>query len=96
VYAIVRQLQPTAYGAVIQEEIEQRHQKDVSAGWLYTTLDRLEQGGYLRSELKEMTDPLVRAARGGRVARFWYPTAKRRPEPQSSAVSDWDDGLQPA
>lgn len=96
VYTIVRQLQPNAYSLSIYDEIERRHQKDVSLGWLYTTLDRLEKEGYLRSERRYMTDPEAHAARGGRPARFWYPTGKRRPQPQDSTAPDWDLGLQPA
>ena len=91
VYAVVRQLQPNAFGATIQEEIERRHQKDVSAGWLYTTLDRLQTDGYLRCERKE--EGL--RTRGGRARIYWYPTGKPRLE-EPHAAADWDQGVQPA
>jgi DNA-binding PadR family transcriptional regulator len=38
-----------AYGVTIRQEIERRTGRDVSIGSVYTTLDRLERKGYLRS-----------------------------------------------
>jgi hypothetical protein len=80
VYTIVRQIQPNAYPFPIGNEIEKRHGHEVSLGWLHVTLDRLEKEGYLRSERRYVTDPRAHAARGGRAARFYYPTGKRRPD----------------
>ena len=96
VYTIVRQLQPNAYSLTIYDEIERRHQKDVSLGWLYTTLERLETEGYLRSERKFVADAEIHAARGGRPARFYYPTGKRRPESRRNTTIDWEGAFQPA
>lgn len=50
-----------AYGVSIRQEIERRTGRDISIGSVYTTLDRLERKGYLRSRMGEPT-----AERGGR------------------------------
>jgi PadR family transcriptional regulator, regulatory protein PadR len=57
-----------AYGVTIHEELEQLvpASRDVSIGAVYTTLDRLEQKGLLKSTVGEPT-----AARGGRAKRFY-------------------------
>jgi len=59
--------QPTdAYGAAIQERIEERAGHGISVGALYTTLDRLEKKGLISSSWGEPT-----AERGGRRKRFY-------------------------
>jgi len=50
-----------AYGASIRREIVSRTGKEVSAGAVYTVLDRLERSALVRSRIGEPT-----AARGGR------------------------------
>ena len=55
-----------AYGAAIRQEIHARSGRDVSIGAVYTTLDRLEQKGLLRSWVGEPT-----AQRGGRRRKFY-------------------------
>jgi DNA-binding PadR family transcriptional regulator len=50
-----------AYGAAIRREIHARSGRDVSINAVYTTLDRLERKGLLRSWAGEPT-----AERGGR------------------------------
>jgi len=57
-----------AYGAVIHEEIEGlvNGNREVSLGSVYTTLDRLEQKGYLKSWTGEPTPE-----RGGRAKRYY-------------------------
>ncbi|HEY4089733.1 MAG TPA: PadR family transcriptional regulator [Bryobacteraceae bacterium] len=57
-----------AYGANIHEEIETlvSGSREVSLGSVYTTLDRLEQKGYLRSWTGESTPE-----RGGRAKRYY-------------------------
>lgn len=55
-----------AYGVRIRQEIERRTGRDVAIGALYTSLDRLEQKGYLRST---MSDPTPE--RGGRSKRYF-------------------------
>jgi hypothetical protein len=49
-----------AYGMQVREEIETRTGREVSYGAVYTTLDRLEQKGYVAHRLGEAT-----AERGG-------------------------------
>ena len=44
-----------AYGAMIREEIERRTGRQVSAGAIYTTLDRLEARGLVTSRWGEPT-----------------------------------------
>ncbi len=50
-----------AYGAAIRQEIQARSGRDVSINAVYTTLDRLESKGLLRSWVGEPTPQ-----RGGR------------------------------
>lgn len=58
-----------AYGVAIIEEMEQRLHRKVSIGSLQTVLRRLEDKGYLQSELGEATK-----IRGGKRKRFFYVT----------------------
>jgi len=55
-----------AYGATLQERIEETTGRDVSIGALYTTLDRLERKGMVSSWWGEPT-----AERGGRRKRYY-------------------------
>jgi DNA-binding PadR family transcriptional regulator len=57
----VLRLHPHGYGVSIRDEIEARTKRQYSFGTIYTTLDRLEQRGYVKSREGEAT-----AARGGR------------------------------
>ncbi len=54
-----------AYGAVIREEIEATTRRKCSIGALYTTIDRLETKGLLKTWMGEAT-----AQRGGRAKRM--------------------------
>ena len=54
-----------AYGAAVRDEIETVAGRKCSIGALYTTLDRLEQKGLLRTWMGEAT-----AERGGRAKRM--------------------------
>lgn len=58
--AIVR-LDEDAYGATIRREIEERTARRLSISAVYTTLDRLERKGLVRSWIGQPT-----AERGGR------------------------------
>ena len=58
--AIVR-IGDDAYGATIRREIEERTRRRVSISAVYTTLDRLEQKGFVRSWIGDPTPQ-----RGGR------------------------------
>lgn len=66
----VAALSPNAYSVVIAEELEQETGRSVSTGAVHAALQRLEQKGYLRSELGEAT-----AERGGRRKRLFTVTA---------------------
>jgi PadR family transcriptional regulator PadR len=57
----VLRLEDDAYGAAIRQEIHQRSGRDVSINAVYTTLDRLERKGLLRSWVGEPSPQ-----RGGR------------------------------
>ena len=58
--AVVR-LDDDAYGATIRRDIEERTERRLSISAVYTTLDRLEQKGFVRSWIGEPTPQ-----RGGR------------------------------
>jgi PadR family transcriptional regulator PadR len=60
-----------AYGAAIREEIEHTIGRRCSLGALYTTLDRLEAKGLLKTWMGEATPQ-----RGGRPKRMVRVTAK--------------------
>ena len=68
--AILR-LGKEAYGVSIRGEIAACTGRDVAPGALYTTLDRLEEKGLLRSRLGDPTP-----ARGGRAKRYVAITPK--------------------
>ncbi len=59
------------YGAAIREEIEQTTKRSCSIGALYTTLDRLESKGLIKTWMGEST-----AERGGRAKRMVRVTEK--------------------
>ena len=65
----VMRLGEDAYGAAIRQEIHARSGRDVSINAVYTTLDRLEGKGFLRSWAGEPTPQ-----RGGRRRKFYAPT----------------------
>ena len=66
--AILR-LSDDAYGVTISEEIQHHTGRVPSPGALYTTLDRLEEKGFLTSRLGEPS-----SRRGGRAKRFFKVT----------------------
>jgi len=55
-----------SYGAAIRQEIHGRSGRDVSINAIYTTLDRLERKGFLRSWIGDPTPE-----RGGRRRKFY-------------------------
>lgn len=63
--ALVR-LGTDAYGASLRREIEARTGRTISAGALYTALDRLETRGFVASRLGEPTPE-----RGGKRKRLY-------------------------
>jgi DNA-binding PadR family transcriptional regulator len=64
-FAILR-LRDGAYGVTIRQEIEERAGRFVSAGAMYTALDRLESKGLIASRIDEATP-----ARGGRRKKYY-------------------------
>ena len=60
------ELQESAYGAAIRQEIHARSGRDVSINAVYTTLDRLENKGFLKSWVGKPTPQ-----RGGRRRKFY-------------------------
>ena len=62
----VLRLGDDAYGAAIRQEIHARSGRDVSINAVYTTLERLETKGLLRSWVGEPT-----AQRGGRRRKYY-------------------------
>lgn len=59
-----------AYGVSIKEEIEKRLKRKVSIGALQSALRRMEEKGFIASELGETTK-----ARGGKRKRYFKITA---------------------
>ena len=55
-----------AYGIEVREEIEKRTGREISYGAVYTTLDRLEQKGYVAHRLGDAT-----SERGGRAKKYF-------------------------
>ena len=55
-----------AYGMEVRAEIEDRTGREVSYGAVYTTLDRLEQKGYVTHRMGEATP-----VRGGRARKYF-------------------------
>jgi PadR family transcriptional regulator, regulatory protein PadR len=68
--AILR-LGDCAYGRAVLHQVQELLSKSVAAGAVYTTLDRLEQRGFVDSKLAAGT-----AIRGGRARRYYAPTAQ--------------------
>src|SRR6187397_1860102 len=62
----VMRLEEGAYGAAIRQEIHSRSGRNVSINAVYTTVDRLESKGLLKSWVGEPT-----AQRGGRRRKFY-------------------------
>lgn len=62
----VARLGPDSYGMTIRREIERRSGRTVSLAPVYSTLDRLERKGYVKSRAGEPTP-----VRGGRAPRHF-------------------------
>jgi DNA-binding PadR family transcriptional regulator len=60
-----------AYGRAILNEVQRRLDREVSAGAVYATLERLETKGLASSTLAPGT-----AIRGGRARRYFTPTGE--------------------
>jgi DNA-binding PadR family transcriptional regulator len=62
----IMKLGANAYGVPISEAIEEATGKRVSTGALYTTLQRLEEKGFISSKMGEATPE-----RGGRAKKYF-------------------------
>jgi DNA-binding PadR family transcriptional regulator len=80
----ILRLDDDAYGATIRREIESRAGRRVAIGSIYTTLDRLEGKGLLRSHMGEPT-----TERGGRRRKF-YGLTKTGRAGLASAYETWN------
>jgi PadR family transcriptional regulator len=65
----ILQLTDAAFGTAISQQLEERAGRRVSRGALYSSLDRLEQKGYLRWEIAPAT-----SERGGQPKRCFEVT----------------------
>jgi len=82
-----------AYGRAILHEIQVRLNRDVSAGAVYATLERLEGKGLVTSKLAPGT-----AIRGGRARRYFAPTGagvRALKEAKSAADNLWQGLIWP-
>jgi len=94
VILVLIRLSDNAYGVPICEELEKRTGRDVAIGSVYAALERLEDKGFVTSELGEATPE-----RGGRAKKYFHVTArglKEVRETQRSLVNLWQGlpGLQ--
>jgi PadR family transcriptional regulator PadR len=80
-----------AYGVTIRQEVERRTGRDIAIGAMYTTLNRLETKGFVKSV---MTDPT--AQRGGRAKRQFKlrPTGATALRQSRERLAKMWDGLQ--
>ena len=85
------ELQESAYGAAIRQEIHARSGRDVSINAVYTTLDRLESKGLLKSWVGDPTPQ-----RGGRRRKFYAlrPAGVAALRQAYRAITAMADGLQ--
>lgn len=83
--------QESAYGAAIRREIHVRSGRDVSINAVYTTLDRLETKGFLKSWVGDPTPQ-----RGGRRRKFYAlrPAGLTALRQAYHAITQMADGLQ--
>jgi DNA-binding PadR family transcriptional regulator len=65
----VLRLKDAAYGVSVRREISERTGRNPASGALYTTLDRMEQKGLVKSRMGDPTPE-----RGGRAKRYYSVT----------------------
>jgi PadR family transcriptional regulator PadR len=89
-FALLR-LGPDAYGATIRRDIETRTTRSLSISAVYTTLERLEQKGLVRSRIGEPT-----AERGGRRRKHFelLPLGARALKVAYESFSSMTEGLE--
>lgn len=66
----IASLRDQAYGVAIMEDIKDRCKRDISIGALHSTITRLEEKGFLKSEMGDPTQE-----RGGRRKRIFTITS---------------------
>lgn len=69
VMLVLLRLGDDAYGVPIAREIEEQTKREVKLGSVYATLERLDEKGFVVSELGEPTQE-----RGGRAKRYFHVT----------------------
>jgi PadR family transcriptional regulator, regulatory protein PadR len=87
VMLVLIRLGENAYGVPICEELEKRTDREVAVGSVYAALERLEEKGFVISELGEPTPE-----RGGRAKRYFRVTGRGLKEvrdTQRSLVKLW-------
>jgi PadR family transcriptional regulator PadR len=70
VLLVLMRLGEDAYGVPICREIEAQTDREAAVGSVYATLERLEEKGFVSSELGKPT-----AERGGRAKKYFHVTA---------------------
>src|SRR5579864_1981541 len=78
-----------AYGVTICREIEEHGRREVAVGSVYATLERLEEKGFVSSELGQPT-----AERGGRAKKYFRVTNNGLREvrkTQQALMNLWND-----
>ncbi len=83
-----------AYGRAILKQVQEMLERDVSAGAVYATLERLEAGGLVRSKLAAGT-----AVRGGRARRYYSIAAEGQralSETRRALTAIWENVELPA
>ena len=74
VMLVLLRLGDEAYGVPIAREIDEHTGREVKLGSVYATLERLEEKGFVASELGEPTQE-----RGGRAKRYFHVTKHGNP-----------------
>jgi PadR family transcriptional regulator PadR len=84
-------LGPDAYGATVRREIEMHARRELSISAVYTTLQRLEDKGLVRSRIGEPT-----AERGGRRRRHFelLPAGSRAVKAAHDAIRGMTAGIE--
>jgi len=82
VMAAVMRLGDKAYGTNIRREIEDRTDRSISVGAIYTTLSRMEEKGFVFSTIGEAT-----SRRGGRAKRYFSMTGEGKQAFDASLTS---------
>ncbi len=80
-FAILR-LGDDAYGVSIRRELEERAHRSVSAGAVYTGLERLESKGLVTARIGDTTP-----ARGGRRRKYY----RLEPEGAAALAASWEE-----